>query len=64
MTERERAVESAGPTAAQVEPNEQGYRPPMHRGRQDEEPLVIEVAWLVIEAATAFYRLRRVLARL
>jgi hypothetical protein len=36
----------------------------MHRGRQDEEPLVIEMAWLVIEAATAFYRLRRILARL
>jgi len=64
MTERERAVESADPTAAQVKPDEQGHRPPMHRGRQDEEPLVIEMAWLVIEAATAIYRLRRILARL
>lgn len=64
MTERERAVESAGPTAAPVEPDKQGHRPPMRRGRQDEESLVVEIAWLVIEAATALYRFRRILARL
>jgi hypothetical protein len=64
MTEQERAVEGTGPVAAQVEPHTQGHRPPMRRGQQDEEPLVIEMAWLVIEAATALYRLRRILARL
>jgi hypothetical protein len=36
----------------------------MRRGRQDEESLVVEIAWLVIEAATALYRFRRILARL
>jgi hypothetical protein len=36
----------------------------MRRGQRDEEPLVVEMAWLVIEAATAFYRVRRILARL
>jgi hypothetical protein len=36
----------------------------MRRGQRDEEPLVVEIAWLVIEAATVFYRLRRILVRL
>jgi hypothetical protein len=50
--------------AVQVEPDKQGDRPPMRRGPRDQEPLIVEIAWLVIEAATAFYRLRRILTRL
>jgi len=64
MTEQERTRESPGPMAAQVEPDKQGDRPPMRRGQRDQEPLIVEIARLVIEAATVFHRLRRILARL
>jgi len=39
-------------------------RPPVRRGRQDEEPLVVEIAWLVIEGARVLWRLGRILARI
>jgi hypothetical protein len=38
-------------------------RPPVRRGHQDEEPLVVEIAWLVIEGARVVWRLGRILAR-
>jgi hypothetical protein len=41
-----------------------GDRPPARRGRQDEEPLVVEIAWLVIEGARVVWRLGRILARI
>jgi hypothetical protein len=47
-----------------MEPDMQGHYPPMRRGPRDEEPLIVEIAWLVIEAATVVYRLRRILTRL
>jgi len=64
MTERERPVESPNAMATQGEPERQGHRPLRRRGPRDEEPLVVEIAWLVIEAATVLYRLRRILTRL
>lgn len=64
MAELEQPIESADSTATQGEPERRGRRLPMRRGQRDEEPLVVEMAWLVIEAATAFYRVRRILARL
>lgn len=64
VTERERAVESAAPGEARVDPDTQGRHPPMRRGPRDQEPLIVDMAWLVIEAATVIYRLRRILARL
>ncbi len=64
MTEQERTCESPGPMAVQVEPDKRGDRPPIRRGQRDQEPVIVEIAWLVIEAATAFYRLRRILTRL
>lgn len=64
MTEQERARESPGPMPPQMEPDTQGHHPPMRRGPRDQEPLIVEIAWLVIEAATVVYRLRRILTRL
>ena len=64
MMEQQRARESPGPMPAQMEPDTQGHHPPMRRGQRDQEPLVVEIARLVIEAATVFHRLRRILARL
>lgn len=64
MTEREHPVESPNAVATQGEPGRQGHRAPMRGGPRHEEPLIVEVAWLVIEAATVLYRLRRILTRL
>jgi len=64
MTERERAAEGPSSMATQVEPERQGHRALRRRGPRDEEPLIVEIAWLVIEAATVLYRLRRILTRL
>jgi hypothetical protein len=47
-----------------MEPDTQGHHPPMRRGPRDDEPLIVEIAWLVIEATTVVYRLRRILTRL
>jgi len=57
VTERERAVEGAGPREAWVEPDTQAHYPPMCRGSRDQEPLVVEIAWLIIEGAVVFQRL-------
>ncbi len=59
VTERERAVEGAGPREAWVEPDTQAHHPPMCRGSRDQEPLVVEIAWLIIEGAVVFQRLCR-----
>ena len=56
VTERERAVEGA-PREAQAEPDTQAHHPPMRRGSRDQEPLVVEIAWLIIEGAVVFQRL-------
>jgi hypothetical protein len=57
VTERERAVEGPAPGEARVEPDTQAHHPPMRRGSRDQEPLVVEIAWLIIEGAVIFQRL-------
>jgi len=64
VAEQERTLEGPGAAAARMEPDTQGHHPPMRRGARDTEPLIVEIAWLVIEAATVVYRLRRILTRL
>lgn len=64
MMEQERTRESPGPMAVQAEPDKQGDRPPMRRGQRDQEPVIVEIAWLVIEGARLFQRLRRILGRI
>jgi len=55
---------AAGTTDAQAAPELQNMTHPRRRDRRDEFPILVEVAWLVIETATAIARLRRILARL
>jgi len=38
--------------------------PPARRGQQDQESLLVEIAWVIIDGARVFRRLRRILARL
>jgi hypothetical protein len=64
VAEVEQPIEASDSTTIQGEAERQGHRPPKRRGPRDEEPLVVEIAWLVIEAATVLYRLRRILTRL
>lgn len=61
MTEPEGIAATVGPGAA---PESRGERSPQRSERQEETPLLVEVAWLVIETATAISRLRRILIRL
>lgn len=55
---------AAGAPGTPSMPESQSERTPQRRDRQDDTPLVVEVAWLVIETATAVARLHRILARL
>jgi hypothetical protein len=59
VTERERAVEDAAPGEARVGPATQAHHPSMRRGSRDQEPLVVEIAWMIIEGAVVFQRLCR-----
>jgi hypothetical protein len=53
-----------GTADSRVAPESQDGRRPKRGDSRGETPLIVEVAWLVIETATALARLRRVLARL
>jgi hypothetical protein len=64
MMEPEGTAGTPGPEAAEVAPKPQGGKLRRRQERQDDAPLLVEVAWLVIEAATAVSRLSRTLARL
>ena len=64
MAQVEQPIEAPDSTTIQVEAERQGHRALRRRGPRDEEPLIVEIAWLVIEAATVLYRLRRILTRL
>lgn len=55
---------AAGPVDAQAVPELQGETHPRRQDHRDEYPILIEVAWLVIETATAIARLRGILARI
>jgi len=37
---------------------------PARQGPRDEESLVVEIAWLIIDGAKLFRRMRRILARI
>jgi hypothetical protein len=37
---------------------------PARQGRRDEESLAVEIAWVIIDGAKVFRRLRRILARI
>jgi hypothetical protein len=41
-----------------------GEEPPGRHGQQDQESLLVEIAWLIIDGAKVFRRLRRILARI
>jgi len=59
VTERERGLEDAAPGEARVGPDTQAHHPYMRRGSRGQEPLVVEIAWLIIEGAVVFQRLCR-----
>jgi hypothetical protein len=59
VTERERAVEDAPPGEARVGPAMQAHHPPVRRWSRDEEPRIVEIAWLIIEGAVVSQRLCR-----
>lgn len=61
MTEPEVVAATPGTQAA---PESRGEKLPRRSERQEETPLLVEVAWLIIETATAISRLRRILIRL
>jgi hypothetical protein len=63
MTESERVI-TPRPETAQPAPEPGAGAPRRRREPQDATPLLVELAWLVIEAATVASRLRRILARL
>lgn len=64
MREQDQALEHSEPMGPEAVSSGPGRQLPRRRERRDQEPLLVEVAWLVIEAATVFHRLRRILARL
>jgi len=61
MTEPEVVAAVRG---AQPVPEPRNGRSPRRSERQEEAPLLVEIAWLIIETATAISRLRRILIRL
>jgi hypothetical protein len=63
MNEQERRGGSTEGQANEMEAP-RGERLPARQGRRDEESLVVEIAWLVIDGAKVFRRLRRILARI
>ena len=64
MSEQDQALDSPGLAEAQPGTSPPERQPPVARSRPEQELLIVEMAWLVIEAATVFHRLRRILARL
>lgn len=38
--------------------------PPARHGQQDQESLIVEIAWLIIDGARVVHRLQRILARI
>jgi hypothetical protein len=52
------------PPERQGVPDEPARKGGALKRREEDAPLIVEVAWLVIEAATVVARLRRILTRL
>jgi hypothetical protein len=62
MSERESQVGTEERGTEVEEPRAE--RLPVRQGRRDEESLAVEIAWLIIDGAKVFRRLRRILARI
>jgi hypothetical protein len=63
MSEREVQDGSAEERGTGVE-EPRAERVPARQGRRAEESLAVEIAWLIIDGAKVFRRLRRILARI
>ena len=59
-----RVVDDAGSGAAKGESASPGSPPVRRAAGRDSEPLLVELAWLVIEGAVLFRRVRGNLARI
>jgi len=64
MSEQDRALDSPGLAGAQPGTPPPERQPPVARSRPERELLIVELAWLVIEGAHLFQRLRRILVRI
>jgi hypothetical protein len=64
MSEQDRALDSPGLAGAQPGTSPPERQPPVARSRPEQELLIVELAWLVIEGAHLFQRLRRILVRI
>jgi hypothetical protein len=64
MNEQDQALDSPGLAGAQPRTSPPERQPPVPRSRAEQELLIVELAWLVIEGAHLFQRLRRILVRI
>jgi hypothetical protein len=64
MSEQGQVLEGSGDAGAQPGTSPPEGKPPVARSRPEQELLIVEVAWLVIEGAHLFQRLRRILVRI
>jgi len=64
MRDEAGAVESAGPEAVTTGAAPKGEPPVRRPAREYSEPVLVELAWLVIEGAVFLRRLRGLLARI
>jgi hypothetical protein len=64
MREQDQVGESSEPMGPEAVPSMPGRQSPKSRERPDRESLLVDFAWLIIEAAVVFRRLRGILARL
>lgn len=63
MSEQDQVLERPGHAGAQPGTSPPEGKPPVARSRPEQELLIVELAWLVIEGARLFQRLRRILDR-
>lgn len=64
MREQDHVSESSEPMGPEAVPPVPKRQSPKSRERPDGESLLVDLAWLIIEGAVVFRRLRGILARL
>ena len=64
MQDEARVVDDAGSGAAKAEIGPRESHSMRRAAGRDSEPLLVELAWLVIEGAILFRRMRGILARI
>ncbi len=64
MQEEAREVDGPESPPARTETGPRDSHPARRGNGREPEPLLVELAWLVIDTAKAFQRLRRILARI